>query len=78
MARVIVAEVYLAVSEGTRRAGTGGDGRMTKREPTDMEKNAATVIDGTAAGLLQARRRGRHLGKNRSKPLGLKTGKQTP
>lgn len=51
---------------------------MTKREPTDMEKNAATVIDGTAAGLLQARRRGRRLGKNRSEPLGLKTGKQTP
>ncbi len=57
MARVIVAEVYLAVSEGTRRAGTGGDGRMTKRKPTDMEKNAATVIDGTAACLFLTRRR---------------------
>lgn len=56
MARVIVAEVYLAVSEGTRRAGAGGDGRMTKREPTDMEKNAATVIDGTAACLFLTRR----------------------
>lgn len=51
---------------------------MTKRELTDMEKNAATVIDGTAAGLLQARRRGHRLGKNRSEPMGVKTGKQTP
>lgn len=62
-------------AERTRRAGAGGDGRMTKREPTDMEKNAATVIDGTAAGLLQARRRGTPLGKKQEQTPGVEDGK---